>query len=122
MGSNPCRILSLLGFTHPIVGSPFQVQVQCRQLTRIWDESRTRLYLVLFLSCIIFEHNQNMYTFFYQRDCKETVIIVNHRFFVYSELDMHEWVSVYETCECDIGAPDNHRFPRVDGLSTGPPG
>ena len=29
-------------------------------------------------------------------------------------------VSIYETCECDIGAPDIHRFPRVDGLSTGP--
>ena len=23
---------------------------------------------------------------------------------------------------CDIGAPNIHRFPRVDGLSTGPPG
>ena len=41
---------------------------------------------------------------------------------------MQECVSIYETCdcaigcECDIGAPDIHRFPRVDGLSTGPPG
>ena len=26
MGSNPCRKLSLLGFAHPIEGSPFQVQ------------------------------------------------------------------------------------------------
>ena len=42
--------------------------------------------------------------------------------FVYCELNMQEWVSTYETCECDIGAPDVHRFPRVDGLSTGPPG
>ena len=25
MGSNPCRKLSLLGFAHPIEGSPFQV-------------------------------------------------------------------------------------------------
>ena len=33
-----------------------------------------------------------------------------------------KWVSIYEACECDIGAPDIHRFPRVDGLSTGPPG
>ena len=33
-----------------------------------------------------------------------------------------EWVSIYETCECDIGAPDIHRFPRIDMLSTGPPG
>ena len=26
------------------------------------------------------------------------------------------------TCECDIEAPDIHRFPWVEGLSTGPPG
>ena len=35
---------------------------------------------------------------------------------------IREWVSIYETCECDIGAPDIHRFSQVDGLSTGPPG
>ena len=33
---------------------------------------------------------------------------------------MQEWVSVYETCEYDIGAPDIHRFLRVDRLSTKP--
>ena len=63
VGSNPCRRLSLLGFAHPVVGSPFQVQVQCRRLTCMWDESRTRLCFVLFLSCIIFEQNKNMHTF-----------------------------------------------------------
>ena len=26
MGSNPCRKLSLLGFAHPVEGSPYQVQ------------------------------------------------------------------------------------------------
>ena len=31
MGSNPCRRLSLLGFAHPVVGSPFQVQDEYRQ-------------------------------------------------------------------------------------------
>ena len=35
---------------------------------------------------------------------------------------MQEWVSIYETCECDIEAPDIHRFLQVDGLSTRPPG
>ena len=35
---------------------------------------------------------------------------------------IQEWVSIYETCECDIGAPDIHRFPRIDMLSTGPSG
>ena len=34
---------------------------------------------------------------------------------------IQEKVSIYETCERDIGAPDIHRFLRVDGLSTGPP-
>ena len=24
---------------------------------------------------------------------------------------MQKWVSMYETCECDIGAPNIHRFP-----------
>ena len=35
---------------------------------------------------------------------------------------MQECVSIYETCECDIGASDIHRFLQVDELSTGPPG
>ena len=35
---------------------------------------------------------------------------------------IQEEVSIYETCERDIGAPDIHKFPRVDGLLTGPPG
>ena len=26
VGSNPCRKLSLLGFAHPVEGSPFQIQ------------------------------------------------------------------------------------------------
>ena len=29
---------------------------------------------------------------------------------------------VYETCESDIGIPDFHRIPKVDRLSTRPPG
>ena len=33
--------------------------------------------------------------------------------------NIHKWVSIYETCECDIEAPDIHRFPRVDRLSIG---
>ena len=32
---------------------------------------------------------------------------------------IHKLVSLYKTCECDIEAPDIHRFLRVDGLSTG---
>ena len=35
---------------------------------------------------------------------------------------MQEWVSIYETNECDIGTSDIHRFSQVDRLSTGPPG
>ena len=33
---------------------------------------------------------------------------------------MQEWVSVYETNECDVGTTDIHRFLQVDGLSTEP--
>ena len=63
-----------------------------------------------FLSCITFEKNQNMYFFLYQRDRKVTMIIVYHIFLVYCDLNMQEWVSIYETCECDIRAPDIYRF------------
>ena len=32
-------------------------------------------------------------------------------YFLYiCELNMQEWVSIYETKECDIGTPDIHRF------------
>ena len=79
------------------------------------------LCFVLFLSCIIFEHNQNMYTFWYQRDYKETVDYSLLYIFAYCELNIQELISIYETYECDIGAPDIHKFPRVDGLSTGSP-
>ena len=62
-----------------------------------------------------------MYTFWYKRDCKKTVDYSLLYIFVYCELNMQEWVSTYETYECDIGEPDIHRFPSVDGLSTRPP-
>ena len=35
---------------------------------------------------------------------------------------MQEWVSIYETNECDIRTPDIYRFMQVEELSTGPPG
>ena len=35
---------------------------------------------------------------------------------------IQEKVSIYETCERDIVTPNIHRFPWVDGLSTGPSG
>ena len=44
---------------------------------------------------------------------------LSYIFVVY--LNMQEWVSIYETNECDIGIPYIYRFPQVDGLSTGPP-
>ena len=44
MGSNPCRKLSLLGFTHPVEGSPFQVHGAIGKATltrgRVLKESR----------------------------------------------------------------------------------
>ena len=35
---------------------------------------------------------------------------------------MKKWVLIYETCECEIEAPDIHRFSRIGRLSMGPPG
>ena len=44
VGNNPCRKLSLLGFAHPVEGSPFQVQgaIGKEALTRgrVLEESR----------------------------------------------------------------------------------
>ena len=44
MGNNPCRKLSLLGFAHPVEGSPFQVQGVIRKAAltrgRVLEESQ----------------------------------------------------------------------------------
>ena len=42
MGSNPCRKLSLLGFAHPVKGSPFQVQGATRKATLIRGHFRRK--------------------------------------------------------------------------------
>ena len=67
--------------------------------------------LFFFLSCDIYTSMTKTCTpFWYQRDCKETMIIVYHIFLVYCELNMEEWVSIYEICECDIGHPISTGF------------
>ena len=71
------------------------------------DESWMRLCFVFFLSCIIFEQNKNMYTFLYKRTVGS---IVYHLFLYICELNMPEWVSIYETNECDIETPDIYRL------------
>ena len=52
MGSNPCRKLSLLGFAHPVEGSPFQVQgaIKKASLTRgrVLEESRLVALILLY--------------------------------------------------------------------------
>ena len=52
MGSNPCRKLSLLGFAHPVEGSPFQVQgaIGKAALTRggVLEESRLMALMLLY--------------------------------------------------------------------------
>ena len=122
MGSNSCRRLSLLSFAHLIVGSPFQVHVQCRWLTRIWDRiwDEKWTWLVLFCFCLVLylSITKTCTPFWYQRDYDYSLSHIC----VYCELNMQKWVSIYETCECDIGAPDIHMFSQVDGLSTGPSG
>ena len=56
-GSNPCRKLSLLGFTHLVKGSPFQVQgaIGKAVLTRdhVLEESRlVALSFLFYITCI----------------------------------------------------------------------
>ena len=55
MGSNPSRKLSLLGFAHPVEGSPFQVQgaIGKAAVTRghVLEESRL-VALILLYTCI----------------------------------------------------------------------
>ena len=54
MGSNPGRKLSLLGFAHPVEGTPFQVQGAIGKVAltrgRVLEESR--LVALAFLFCI----------------------------------------------------------------------
>ena len=64
----------------------------------------------VFVLYYIRAEQRHVHLFGYQRDCKETVMIIYHIFLVYCELNMQEWVSIHEICECDIGAPDIHRF------------
>ena len=55
MGSNPGRKLSLLGFAHPVEGSPFQVQgaIGKAALTRDRVLEKSRLVaLILLYTCI----------------------------------------------------------------------
>ena len=54
MGSNPGKKLSLLGFAHPVKGSPFQVQgaIGKAALTRGRVLEGSRLMALAFLFCI----------------------------------------------------------------------
>ena len=54
VGSNPCRRLSLLGFAHLVVGSPFQVQDRYRQITllRGWDYEAGQIVALIHVLCI----------------------------------------------------------------------
>ena len=57
--------------------------------------------------------------------CKRVVhqpVVKYYKKLVICKKNTQKWVSIYETCECDIRAPDIHRFLQVEGLSTGPPG
>ena len=45
-----------------------------------------------------------------------------YTFLYICELNMQEWVSIYETNECDIRTSDIYPFLQVDGLSMGPLG
>ena len=57
MGSNPCSKLSLLGFAHPVEGSPFRIQgaIEKAALTRghVLEESLVEALSIRFcITCI----------------------------------------------------------------------
>ena len=55
--------------------------------------------------------------------CKRVVyqtLVKYYKKLVSCKKNTQKWVLIYETCECDIGAPDIHRFLWIEGLSTGP--
>ena len=60
MGRNPGRKLSLLGFAHPVEGSPFQVQGVCTRTAlargRILEESRVVALVPSLYTCIRIEN------------------------------------------------------------------
>ena len=51
-----------------------------------------------------------MYTFLVSKGLQRDYDYSLSYIFLYCDLNMQEWISIYETCECDIGAPDIHRF------------
>ena len=57
MESNPCRILSLLGFAHPVEGSLFKVQEVFRRTTftrsRFSEESRIVALIFYFVKHVL---------------------------------------------------------------------
>ena len=123
MGSNPYTRLSLLGFAHPVVRPPFQVQEKTTLLRgREYEEGRVMALRIIFVKYI---RINLVLIYFGMLRCKRVVyqtLVKYYKKLVNCKKILHKWVSIYEICECDIGALDIYRFQRVDGLSTGPPG
>ena len=84
VGGNPCRIFSLLGFAHPLWNPPFRYKSSAGG----WPSYGTAYGIraghgfVLFCFCLVLylSRTKTCTPFWYQRDCKETVIIVYHIF------------------------------------------
>ena len=61
MGSNPGKKLSLLGFAHPVEGSPFQVQGAIAKVAltrgRVLEESRLVALMLLYTCTKILRFN-----------------------------------------------------------------
>ena len=66
MGSNPRRRLSLLGITHPVVGSPFQVQEVFRKtaLLRGRDYEAGRTMALIHVLCIYYNELVSIYVLY----------------------------------------------------------
>ena len=65
VGSNSCRRLLLLGFVHPVVEPPFQLQVMRKRLTRIRDRryEESRMWLWTIFCIFILEQSILIYHF-----------------------------------------------------------
>ena len=81
------------------------------------------MFCFVFILYYIRAKQKHVHLFRYQRDWKETVMIIYHIFLdKLCELNMQDGSRYTRYVSVISGYPISTGFPRVDGLSTGPPG